>query len=61
MLLPKDNEPDYQEVPESVREDMEAFFVEDMRQVLELALEEDGELSPVGEDLGSGGSTHAVA
>jgi ATP-dependent Lon protease len=39
VILPKKNEPDLDEVPESVREDLEVIFVEDMHQVLDAALE----------------------
>ena len=39
VILPKLNERDWPEVPESVRNDMELIVVEDMREVLTAALE----------------------
>ena len=39
VLLPKQNVRDLDDIPESVREAMEIHFVEDMREVIELALE----------------------
>ncbi len=39
VILPRRNEADLEEVPESVREDLEVFLVEDMAEVLEQALE----------------------
>lgn len=38
VLLPKKNEPDLEEVPEDVRNNMEFAFLEDVSQVLEIAL-----------------------
>src|SRR6516225_7027661 len=39
VLIPKRNEPDLEDVPESVREQLEIHPVSDVREVLELALE----------------------
>ncbi|MGF1468674.1 MAG: endopeptidase La [Sandaracinaceae bacterium] len=39
VLLPKRNERDLEDIPESVREELELFFVEDMTEVIRLALE----------------------
>jgi ATP-dependent Lon protease len=39
VLLPRRNEPDLDDVPESVREDLTVHLVGDVREVLELALE----------------------
>ena len=39
VLIPKRNEPDLEDVPESVREQLEIHPVTDVREVLELALE----------------------
>ncbi len=39
VILPKKNEADLDEVPESVRDELEVVFVEDMHQVLDAALE----------------------
>ena len=39
VILPKNNAPDIDEVPESVRADLEILFVDDMRDALEAALE----------------------
>ena len=39
MLIPKRNEPDLEDVPETVREQLEIHPVSDVREVLELALE----------------------
>jgi ATP-dependent Lon protease len=38
VLLPKRNEPDLDDVPESVREELTIHLVSDVREVLELAL-----------------------
>ena len=40
VILPKDNEKDLPDVPENVREDLKLHFVENMDDVLALALEE---------------------
>ena len=39
VLIPKRNEPDLEDVPEGVREQLEIHPVSDVREVLELALE----------------------
>ncbi len=39
VILPKKNEPDLDEVPDSVRDQLDVVLVEDMHQVLEAALE----------------------
>jgi ATP-dependent Lon protease len=39
VLLPKRNEPDLDDVPESVRAELTVHLVSDVREVLELALE----------------------
>jgi ATP-dependent Lon protease len=39
VLIPKRNEPDLEDVPESVRDQLEIHPVSDVREVLELALE----------------------
>jgi ATP-dependent Lon protease len=39
VLIPKRNEPDLEDVPESVREQLQIHPVSDVREVLELALE----------------------
>jgi ATP-dependent Lon protease len=39
VLLPKRNEPDLDDVPGSVRDDLTVHLVNDVREVLELALE----------------------
>jgi ATP-dependent Lon protease len=39
IILPKDNEKDFSEVPEEVRGDLTVHFVEKISEVLELALE----------------------
>ena len=39
VLIPKRNEPDLEDVPEAVREQLEIHPVSDVREVLELALE----------------------
>ena len=40
VILPRQNERDLDDVPESVREELSIHFVEDMREVMALALEE---------------------
>ncbi len=45
-ILPKDNEKDHPELPEVIREEMKLHFVDNMDEVLALALEEPIELSP---------------
>ena len=40
MILPERNEPDLDDVPEAVREVMTFHLVDDVREVLELALED---------------------
>jgi ATP-dependent Lon protease len=39
VLIPKRNEPDLEDVPENVREQLSVHAVSDVREVLELALE----------------------
>ena len=39
VLLPRRNEPDLDDVPESVREELTVHLVADVREALELALE----------------------
>jgi ATP-dependent Lon protease len=39
VILPKQNEPDLDEIPASVRDALEFVLVEDMREVLDAALE----------------------
>ena len=39
VLIPKRNEPDLEDLPEGVREQLEIHPVSDVREVLELALE----------------------
>jgi ATP-dependent Lon protease len=39
VLLPRRNEPDLDEVPESIRQELTVHLVGDVREVLELALE----------------------
>ena len=39
MILPKRNEPDLDDVPEAVRRELTFHLVEDVAEVLELALE----------------------
>jgi ATP-dependent Lon protease len=41
VLLPKRNEPDLDDVPESVRAELTVHFVSDVREVLEIALEQE--------------------
>ena len=45
MILPKDNEKDLKDIPESVREDLQIVLVESMDEVLKVALER-----PIGGD-----------
>ncbi len=52
VILPKRNERDLEDVPESVRNDLEILLAEEMRDVLVAALEPD----PVGEGTSSPGS-----
>ena len=40
IILPKDNERDIEDIPESVREELTFNFVSDAEEVLEIALEE---------------------
>jgi len=39
VLLPKRNEPDLDDVPETIRQELTIHLVSDVREVLELALE----------------------
>jgi ATP-dependent Lon protease len=48
VILPKDNEKDLAEVPDNIRTEMTLHFVEEMDQVLKLALE--APLPEVGEE-----------
>jgi ATP-dependent Lon protease len=62
VILPKKNELDYDEVPEAVRNELEAFFVEDMREVLEAALEPAaGTVSPKPDASSSSDDTTVIA
>jgi len=57
VVLPKRNERDLDDVPQTVRASMEVFFAEDMSEVLELVLEaepSDGRAAETGAALGSG-------
>jgi len=45
VLLPKRNEPDLDDVPESVRDELTVHLVSDVREVLEIALEKGAEAS----------------
>ncbi|MGB6339935.1 MAG: S16 family serine protease, partial [Candidatus Aminicenantaceae bacterium] len=40
VVLPLDNKPDLKDLPKKIREDMKIHFVENMDQVLEIALTE---------------------
>jgi ATP-dependent Lon protease len=66
VILPKRNEADLDDIPESVRDQLEFVLVEDMRVALEAALEpegdSDGSVLPAEEaDGGLGSSTGAAA
>jgi ATP-dependent Lon protease len=47
VVLPKDNEKDIPEIPEYIRNEMKVHVVENMDQVLKIALERDFEAGPV--------------
>ena len=47
VILPAENAIDYEDVPATVRERLEVHFVDDMREVLELALEPAAEVRPL--------------
>jgi ATP-dependent Lon protease len=47
VVLPKDNEKDLPDIPETIRKDMKLHFVESMDEVLRLALEREIEALPV--------------
>jgi ATP-dependent Lon protease len=57
VILPEKNMRDLDEVPDSVKGEIEFFPASDMKQVLDVALERD--LTPVAGTGGAGGTAHA--
>ena len=57
LILPRENLTDYEDVPATVRERLEVHFVDDVREVLALALEPVGEVHALPTPDGGNGAS----